>query len=138
MKALYTIILTVIALVALYPSTFQCQQRNIEKKWEKESATPFEDSSFLDYNKKLGGIVNNAPSGKYSIVVGAFRHEEYARKKEELCNKAGYAPELVKFGNGMIAVILSPTDSLEYALLSLNELKNKGICPADGWILTKE
>lgn len=49
---------------------------------------------------------------------------------------SGYTPEIVKFRNGIMAVILCPTDDLDTAHSYMEELKNKGLYPADGWILT--
>ncbi len=138
MKKLIIKILVVFALVGLYYCGSKCQQETNERKWEAERATPYGDVSFLDYNNKLGGIVGDKPSGKYSIVVGAFRHEEYAKKRIGSCEEAGYNAESVHFGNGLIAVVICPSDNLDSTLTKMNELKASGVCPGDGWILTRD
>ena len=42
------------------------------------------------------------------------------------------------FRNGMLAIAVCPSDDLNVTLRKLRELRGKGICPEDGWILVNE
>ena len=137
MKTQYKL-LTVIALVIIYRLGLQLGENNMERAWESGRATPYEDASFLDYNRKMGGIAGDSPSGKYGIVVSTSRHNGYAKEKASLCAEAGFRPEIVRFGNGFESVVIYASDDLDDALSEMEALKREEICPADGWILTAQ
>ena len=87
---------------------------------------------------KLGGLYTTKLEARYSIVVGAFRTRAYAERKLKNCNDAGYTATIVSFRNGLLAVAVCPSDSLNETVKKLRELRGNGICPEDGWILVNE
>jgi predicted esterase YcpF (UPF0227 family) len=87
---------------------------------------------------KLGGLFTTKLEARYCIVVGAFRNRAYAERKLRACNEAGYPATIISFRNGLLAVSVCPSDSLDETLKTLRALRGKGICPQDGWILVNE
>jgi len=87
----------------------------------------------------MGGLYTTKLASKYYIVVGAFRTRSYAERKLTKCNEAGYADAtIISFRNGLLAVAVCPSNSLNETLKRLRELRGNGICPPDGWILVNE
>ena len=84
---------------------------------------------------KLGGLYTTKLESRYCIVVGAFRNRAYAEKKLKACNEAGYTATIISFRNGLLAVSICPSESLNETLKTLNSLRGKGVCPKDSWIL---
>ena len=80
---------------------------------------------------KLGGLYTTKLEAKYSIIVGAFRNRA-------ACNDAGYTASIISFRNGLQAVAVCPSESLDETVKTLKQLRGKGICPEDGWILVNE
>ena len=87
---------------------------------------------------KLGGLYTTKLETRYCIVVGAFRTRSYAERKLTRCQEAGYNATIISFRNGLLAVAVCPSDDLNATLRKLRELRGKGICPEDGWILVNE
>ena len=87
---------------------------------------------------KLGGLFTTKLEAKYCIVVGAFRNRSYAERKLAACNNAGYVASIISFRNGFLAVSVCPSNSLDETVKTLKQLRRKGICPPDGWILVNE
>jgi predicted esterase YcpF (UPF0227 family) len=87
---------------------------------------------------KLGGLYTTKLETKYCIVVGAFRNRYYAERKLKECNEAGYTATIISFRNGLLAVAVCPSNSLSQTLQTLKQLRGKGICPPDSWILINE
>ncbi len=87
---------------------------------------------------KMGGLFTTKLEAKYCIVVGAFRNRAYAERKLTKCNEAGYTATIISFRNGLLAVSVCPSDDLNEVLRKLRELRGKGICPEDSWILVNE
>jgi len=87
---------------------------------------------------RLGGLFTTKLDAKYYIIVGAFRTRSYAERKLNKCNDAGYTATIISFRNGLLAVGVCPSDSLNETLKKLRELRGNGICPEDGWILVNE
>ena len=87
---------------------------------------------------KMGGLYTTKLESRYYIVVGAFRTRSYAERKLTECNKVGYTATIISFRNGLLAVAVCPSDSLNESLKVLRELRGNGICPWDGWILVNE
>lgn len=84
---------------------------------------------------KLGGLNTPKLEYRYYIVVGAFRNPAYAERKKAACDEAGYPASVVGFRNGLLAVAVCPSNSLDQTLKTLKQLRGKDICPRDGWIL---
>lgn len=87
---------------------------------------------------KMGGLYTTKLEAKYCIVVGAFRNRYYAERKLKECNAADYAATIISFRNGLLAVAVCPSNSLAETLATLKQLRGKGICPPDSWILINE
>ena len=87
---------------------------------------------------KLGGLFTTKLEAKYCIVVGAFRTRSYSERKLNECNKAGYKATIISFRNGLNAVAVCPSDSLDETLKILRKIRGTGICPEDGWILVNK
>ena len=87
---------------------------------------------------KLGGLYTTKLETQYCVVVGAFRNRYYAERKLKACEKAGYTATIVSFRNGLNAVAVCPSNSLNEALKSLKQLRGTEVCPKDGWILVNE
>ena len=88
---------------------------------------------------KMGGLYTTRLSAHYYIIVGAFRTRSYAERKLTKCNEAGYRDAtIISFRNGLLAVAVCPSNSLNETLIKLRELRGNGICPPDGWILVNE
>lgn len=87
---------------------------------------------------KLGGLYTTKLEARYSIIVGAFRTRSYAERKLNQCTAAGYTATIVSFRNGLLAISVCPSNSLNETVQKLRELRGNGICPKDGWILINE
>ncbi len=87
---------------------------------------------------KMGGLYTTKLESRYCIVVGAFRGRYYAERKLKACNEAGYTATIISFRNGLLAVSVCPSNSLSETVKTLKQLRGKGICPADSWILVNE
>lgn len=87
---------------------------------------------------RMGGLFTTKLDAHYCIVVGAFRNRAYAERKLKACNEAGYTATIVSFRNGLNAVAVCQSDSLDEVVRNLHQLRGKGICPANGWILVNE
>ena len=94
------------------------------------------DAHLLDSLSQTKGTILNPTN--YYIVVGAFRTRSYAERKLTECNKAGYTATIISFRNGLLAVAICPSNSLNESLKVLREVRGNGICPQDGWILVNE
>ena len=84
---------------------------------------------------KMGGLYTTKLESKYYIIVGAFRVRSYAERKLNQCNGAGYTATIISFRNGLLAVAICPSNSLEETLKTLKQLRGTEVCPKDGWIL---
>lgn len=134
-KSLIYVLSTVLCL-------YGCQCNNNQKTANPEDKPVAEavktTDGFLNASK-LGGIVSPVNIAQYAIVVGAYHQEEYANKKAELLSEEqGYAPTIVQFHDGMLAVALFPSDDKDATIKKAEELKAAGICPVDGWILIND
>lgn len=87
---------------------------------------------------KLGGLFTTKLDAKYCIIVGAFRNRAYAERKLAACKEEGYTASIISFRNGLQAVAVCPSNSLDQTVKTLKQLRGKGICPPDGWILVNE
>lgn len=87
---------------------------------------------------KLGGLFATKLDARYYIIVGSFRQRANAEQMLRNISGMGYAPALISFKNGMIAVGLCPVNTLPDALTSLKKVKSESFCPSDVWILVNE
>lgn len=87
---------------------------------------------------KLGGLFATKLEARYYIIVGSFRQRTNAEILLNKVSEVGYAPALICFRNGMMAVGLCPVNTLPDALVSLKTVKAEPFCPKDVWILVNE
>ena len=87
---------------------------------------------------RLGGLGRTVLDHKYYIVVGSYKNVDNARKKASRCTEAGYPAVVIPFRNGMNAVGACPSDRIAASVHDMDELKRKGICPKEGWILVND
>ncbi|MBO4341143.1 MAG: hypothetical protein J5835_06920 [Bacteroidales bacterium] len=86
----------------------------------------------------LGGLGNTELTSRYYIVVGAFRDINNARRKQSSCYDGGYPAQIVNFRNGLNAVAICPSATLNEVLNTLKSIRGKEICPKDAWILVNK
>ena len=88
---------------------------------------------------KNGGLSTDDLTSRYHIVVLGTWTRSYAERKLSECYTAGYRDAtVIRFRNGLFAVVVCPSNSLNETLKKLRELRGNGICPPDGWILVNE
>ena len=95
-----------------------------------------EGQSMLLRPSKVGGIAQRGIATKYAIVVGAYRDEGNAKRKVEACREKGFETNIVDFRNGLHAVTIGHSDSIEEVLHTLSSIKQSSISAAEPWILT--
>lgn len=87
---------------------------------------------------KLGSLFATKVEARYYVIVGAFKTRYYAEKLVEKAAHAGYAPALISFRNGNLAVGLCPANNITDAFEALKKVKKESFCPSDVWILLNE
>lgn len=87
---------------------------------------------------KLGGLFATKLDARYYVIVGSFRSRSNAESLLVKAADRGYAPALISFRNGMIAVGLCPVNKLHDAMEALKSVKKEAFCPSDVWILLNE
>ena len=87
---------------------------------------------------KLGGLNTTKLETRYCIVVGSFLKRYYAEKKMNACIEAGYPATIINFRNGLLAVSICPSDSLNETLRTLKNIRGNGVCPKESWILVNQ
>ena len=87
---------------------------------------------------KLGGLFATKLEARYYVIIGAFRKRPNAEALLCKAADAGYAPALISFNNGIIAVGLCPCSNIVSAKEALLSVKKEVFCPADVWILLNE
>ena len=87
---------------------------------------------------KLGGLFATKLEARYYIIVGAFKRRSNAESLLYQATYAGYAPALISFNNGLIAVGLCPTNNIVDAKNALKRVKEESFCPKDVWLLLNE
>lgn len=112
----------------------QCNRRT-EKATEEASE---QDICTTISPAKLGGLISTDLEAKYMIVVAAYRQREYAEHKVQDMEQKGNPAFIVDFRNGLLAVVICPSDDLDATIKKLEELRVTEVCPQDAWILTNE
>lgn len=88
---------------------------------------------------RLGGLFATKLEARHYIIVGTFRGRANAESMLNKVAAAGeYAPALISFRNGMIAVGVCPCNRLAEAVAALELVRKEPFCPADVWILLNE
>ena len=109
----------ILSLLALLSMGCQCQ-RKVENK------TP-----------EMAKVVSEL-GYKYAIVVGAFRVGELAERRVKDLKEKGYPAMIVNYENGVLAVVICPSNDKGVTLQKLAKLRGTDVCPQDAWILTNE
>ena len=110
---------SVVCLLVLITAAISCTCNN--DKAEKQ-AQPESETTFIQE--------------KYAIVVGVYHQKGQAQKRVQDCTEKGYEATIIPQKNGLITVVICPTNSKEEALRALDMAKAAGACPDEGWILT--
>lgn len=113
-------IVIIISLLAMLSVGCQCQ-REVENKAPEMAKV---EISELGY--------------KYAIVVGAFRNGKLAERRVKDLKENGYPATIVNYENGVLAVVICPSNDKGATLQQLAELRGTDVCPQDAWILTSE
>ena len=87
---------------------------------------------------KLGGLFATKLEARYYVIVGAFKRRSNAEALLCKVADAGYAPALISFNNGIIAVGLCPCNNIVSAKEALLSVRKESFCPSDVWILLNE
>ena len=87
---------------------------------------------------KLGGLFATKLEARYAVIIGAFMHRANAEALFKKAKAAGYAPSLISFNNGLIAVGVSPSNKIVEAKEALKKVRMERFCPVDVWILLNE
>ena len=97
---------------------------------EKQMADSLEalEKHLLDSLTQSQGTVLNP-----SKLGGLFTTK--LENKLKSCNAVGYTATIISFRNGLLAVAICPSNSLDETLRKLKEIRGTEVCPQDGWIL---
>lgn len=95
-------------------------------------------SSTILGSASVGGINGEAPSKRYSIVIGSFSMEENALRLKSKAEAAGYGVSVLKFRNGFNSVVIEAGDNLKDAHEVVKKVKSESFCPSDVWVLVNE
>ena len=87
---------------------------------------------------RLGGLVDESATPRYTIVIGAFRERSNAQKLAAQAQAAGFPAQLMECKRGMIAVGVCPSDRIARTFEDLTKLRKEAFCPKDSWILLNE
>ena len=86
----------------------------------------------------LGGLFDTELQARYYVIIGSFKSRSNAEALLKKASVKDYAPALVNFKNGMIAVGVCPSDNLKKESEAVKALKAETFCPADVWILVND
>lgn len=75
---------------------------------------------------------------KYMIVTAAYRQREYAERKVKDLEQNGFPASIVNVKDGLLAVVICPSDDLGATMKKLEVLRGTHVCPQDAWILTND
>jgi hypothetical protein len=87
---------------------------------------------------RLGGLVDESATPRYTIVIGAFRERSNAQKLAAQAQAAGFPAQLMECKRGMIAVGVCPSDRIARTFEDFTKLRKEAFCPKDSWILLNE
>ena len=148
--------------VAGRPTSDVIEMKRLEMEWDLEEKAAkekaFKDSvervqkdlkdslaacEYIAQNKisvivpqKLGGLQANDISSGYYVVLGSFKARYNADALVRKVRETGeYAPVMIAFRSGMVAVAACHSDKVQEAVASLRKLKTQPFCPPDAWIL---
>lgn len=86
----------------------------------------------------LGGLSTSDLGNRYYVIIGAFKEKANAEKMLNSVSDAGFPGTIISFRNGMNAVGICQTNSIDKAFESLDRAKKESFCPPDAWILVNE
>lgn len=117
--------------------------RNAEQKMIQDSLNALDSirqsgGSILN-PASLGGLFATKLEARYYVILGSFRTRSNAEALFNVAKTAGYKPALISFGKGgLIAVGVTPVNTLPDAYTALSEVRKEAFCPKDVWILVNE
>ena len=86
----------------------------------------------------LGGLFATRLEAKYCVIIGAFSKRGNAERLHKEASDKGYSPLLISIRNGLIAVGVSPVNTLQEAMQAVRTVREETFCPDDVWILANE
>ena len=104
-----------------------------------EEAEALQDTLALEITEEIAEETETeVPSGiRYYVIAGAFSTRSNAESVAAKLDAAGVNSELIEYRNGMTAVGVGPAGTQEAAKASLQDLVQKGLVPADSWIMER-
>lgn len=86
----------------------------------------------------LGGLFTTKLEARYCVIIGAFNQRSNAERLLKEASSKGYSPSLISFRNGLTAVGLCPSETLQEAMQAVRKVRDEAFCPDDVWILANE
>ena len=118
------------------------QERERIRKWVADSLA-LEDSlrrsgdDVVKSSERMG-VSSASLTYRYYVMVGAFSSSANAARQVARAEKAGFTATVIPLKNGISAVGVCPTNSLNEVCASLKKVRREPFCPADAWILRNE
>lgn len=84
---------------------------------------------------EIGAVYGDLCKG-YSVVVGSFKSVANAERMAAKVADEGYASSVLRFSNGMAAVVVEPRTKIADAVRVYEKVKSEKFCPDDAWILS--
>lgn len=84
---------------------------------------------------EIGAVYGDLGKG-YSVVVGSFKSVANAERMAAKVADEGYASSVLRFSNGMAAVVVEPRTKIADAVRAYEKVKSEKFCPDDAWILS--
>lgn len=84
---------------------------------------------------EIGAVYGDLGKG-YSVVVGSFKSVANAERMAAKVADEGYASSVLRFSNGMAAVVVEPRTKIADAVRVYEKVKSEKFCPDDAWILS--
>lgn len=96
-------------------------------------------SANVPYRIKKSSLIDGASKKSFGsdfcIMIGSFGKYDNAARLASTAKNAGYQVVLIPLTNGLTAVGVCPTDSLDQASSTMAKLLKESFCPKDAWIL---
>lgn len=106
-----------------------------EKPVSTEIAAPADVPYRIKKSVLLDSASKKAVGADFCIIVGSFGKYDNAARLVSTVKNAGYPAVLLPLTNGLTAVGVSPTNSLDQASSTMAKLLNESFCPKDAWVL---
>ena len=116
-------------------SQLQSAQESKDTVVLQNSVTPADVPYRIKKSSLLDSTSKKSVGADFCIMVGSFGKYDNAVRLVSTVKNAGYPALLIPLTNGLTAVGVSPTNSLDQASATMAKLLNESFCPKDAWIL---